>query len=82
MLPTCIRNLILDYAASMEEFQRRCIVHEELESRNLETVFRVFFFSSHLSASIPSALSRYATSFSLTFEDGRVPLSQHSLLVP
>ena len=46
MLPPALLNIILDFAASMEEYERRLLVHEELQQRNVETVFRVWFFFS------------------------------------
>ena len=46
MLPDDLRKLILDYAASMEEYERRGRIHEELMCdhyfRTLHRIYTIF----------------------------------------
>ena len=46
MLPDDLKNLILDYAASMEEYERRVCLHDELMCdyyfRKLHRIYTIF----------------------------------------
>ena len=43
-LPKDVLNLILNYAASLEEYERRCCVHEELRYKYLFSKLDWFYY--------------------------------------